>query len=506
MTERKVSPIDRLIANASLALLYVAGGSCVRTSPEESVADGSGETVIATYGEGRQQADGFTLAFDSEPSPVFAAGPEQTSNPSRTPEPTKTPTPVKKVQHLSVEAGVGFDFAPGQLGHIVEGLKMEKGTVDKMTFDTLSPGCSLLVPEEYVGGILVTQNKQNNFSFEDEQGNVWILANFNMPKPESPQDPPYFNTPNFVNLMEYRDEDGNRYWRAPFQAAKEGQLLVVYSRDEQYWEGLVDSQTGQLVAGSEKPYWQIMPKKANEARMVRYKDAVYVVFLDKNGNLMDEERIKLLDLPKEPQVEQATVVPEPTVTTTPPENPEPPTPTATLVSPTPKQIPVLTEEPKQIEQSSGLYKPDVSLIPLPEVFNRIPPFSGDMHDGGYPSGNHWRHIETSEARITSGTLKEVLGIDADGNVHATIDDGSSVREVLIPPQLTRFSIVQVMQGKTEVYRTYNSEEIYAILAGTSFIDENVGVLVVGVSNSYTGWGMNPPCTIIEVFRRSSQSW
>ena len=113
-----------------------------------------------------------------------------------TPTPTETikpePTPT-----ISIELGIGIEPGMGgeSLGAIFEGLDLQRLTVNKDNFEAKNPGCLLLVPETDSGLSLV----QNTLSFPDEKGKTWILANFNLPKPE-PGEPPVFNTENFQNL------------------------------------------------------------------------------------------------------------------------------------------------------------------------------------------------------------------------------------------------------------------------------------------------------------------
>jgi len=209
-----------------------------------------------------------------------------------TPNSRKTPT-------IAVEAGMGLEAGGGgeSLGDIVEGLGLQKSSIGRMFFEAKNPGCELLVAMDFGGKVLLAQN---TLSFIDRDNKIWVLGNFNMPepRPEKPQGPPVFNTPNFVNLIGTWGEEGNWFYRVPFIAGRERHLSAVYLRDGEYQEGLINIRTGELDKGSEKLYWQKMPGRAIQARMIKYENTAYVVFVDKDGKPMEEERVNLFDLPK----------------------------------------------------------------------------------------------------------------------------------------------------------------------------------------------------------------
>ena len=238
------------------------------------------------------------------PSPTKKVEPPKDPTKTPTKEPSPTLTETKKPEAtptVSIEAGVGIEQGMGgeSLGAIFEGLDLQRLTVNKDNFEAKNPGCLLLVPETDSGLSLV----QNTLSFPDEKGKTWILANFNLPKPE-PGEPPVFNTENFQNLMGTWGKEG-WFYHVPIVQGEEDQSVAVYWQEGELNQGFVDQKTGKVIES--EPYWREMPEVAVEAQMVRYQDAAYVVFTDNKGNLLENERVKVLDLPKK---EEPT--PEPT--------------------------------------------------------------------------------------------------------------------------------------------------------------------------------------------------
>ena len=237
-----------------------------------------------------------------------------------TPTPTPTPLAVLRVVELHIDQ---LDFlAP---------FARSTRPVHQVDFQAQNPAALLLTPQGSA--------EQHWVQFlKDSQ--TWILGNWNLPvfKEGQVKYQPAFNTPDFVQMMGWVDNEGNWLYHIPLQPGVEGKALVVFMKDGQLSEGLVDlNKNGQIDPGSIKGYWQKMPQEAVKAVMAKYEDAIYVTFWDKDGKQLVDERIKVCDLPPEP-----TPTPEPTTTLKPTETPVPPTKTPTK-KPTERPTPVSQE-------------------------------------------------------------------------------------------------------------------------------------------------------------------
>jgi len=171
-------------------------------------------------------------------------------------------------------------------------------------------------------GLLLTPvdgAEQRAHAYVDAQGKTWVLGNFNVPVFQEGQVEfqPVFNTPDFVQLMGWVDNEGNRLYHIPLQPGVEGKAPIVYQKDNVLYEALVDLQTGKIDPATEKAYWQEMPQEAVKAVLAKYQDAIYVTFWDKDGKQLENERIKVCGLPPEP-----TPTPEPTKTPEAPQQPD----------------------------------------------------------------------------------------------------------------------------------------------------------------------------------------
>ncbi|MGI5827975.1 MAG: SH3 domain-containing protein [Patescibacteria group bacterium] len=235
-------------------------------------------------------------------------------------------------------------------------------------------------------------------------------------------------------------------------------------------------------------------------------------YITTNEKVEELQALSLDELPPTPTPEPPTVTPQPTPTieVTPTEGVVfQATPEALTEAPTATQAPVPTPE-----ATGGLRRPDVSTIPLPEIFDRIPPFSGSMDESNvWPEGNNWREFHSTEpgrqASVWNGYFLGVEGIDEQGNVKIRVNiskDGENIAEVSLPPQNTIFQVIRAMQGASRIYETSSPEEIYAILSRDNWVQPNSGqVILILRSYDYSGYG-TPPYNVIQVLRRSSQNW
>ncbi|MGQ9494005.1 MAG: hypothetical protein ACUVR2_09610 [Anaerolineae bacterium] len=80
------------------------------------------------------------------------------------------------------------------------------------------------------------------------------FSNFNLPQFQEGQVEyqPVFNTPDFVQMMGWVDNEGNGYYHVPLQPGVEGKALIVYQKDNQLYEGLVDLTTNKIDPQTEK--------------------------------------------------------------------------------------------------------------------------------------------------------------------------------------------------------------------------------------------------------------
>jgi len=210
-----------------------------------------------------------------------------------TPEPTPTielaPTPTAVIEMGVSEMAIG-----GEETDILSSFdKIVRGEVNKEAFETSNPGLKLLVAEGAAAQAFVQFQKN---------GQTLALGNSNLPvfKEGQVKFPPVFNTPDFGFLMGWVDNEGNWLYHIPLQPGVEGKAPVVYQKGDTLYEGLVDLQTGKIDPATEKAYWQEMPQEAVKAVMAKYQNAVYVTFWDKDGKQLENERIKVCDLPPEP--------------------------------------------------------------------------------------------------------------------------------------------------------------------------------------------------------------
>jgi len=205
--------------------------------------------------------------------------------------PEKTPTAVKEKTPTSVhEMGVGEMGFGGPATDILRNLTTIPAEINKSQFERANQGARLLTPTglDYQG---FTYLKSND-------GKPVAVINGNMPIYPDGVAPARFNTPDCVFLM-CRQENGVDYFHVPMVAG--GQTAAVFMRGETLKIGSVN---GNGVITSEKDYWQRMPTGAVKAAMVKFGNAVYVTFWDINGNQLENQRIKVCDLPAE-----ATAVP-----------------------------------------------------------------------------------------------------------------------------------------------------------------------------------------------------
>jgi len=219
------------------------------------------------------------------PTPTPAPRPTAPVAPTAAPVPTATPVPTP--------VGAADVRPSGGEPEWLRPFEAEAGSVSVAAFEAANLGLKLLVPEGAAAQAFVQFQKN---------GQTLALGNFNLPvfKEGQVKFPPVFNTPDFGFLMGWVDNEGNWLYHIPLQPGVEGRAPVVYQKGDTLYEGLVDLQTGKIDPTTERPYWVVMPLQAVKAVMAKYQDAIYVTFWDKDGKQLENERIKVCDLPPEP--------------------------------------------------------------------------------------------------------------------------------------------------------------------------------------------------------------
>jgi hypothetical protein len=258
--------------------------SCATAQPAASPA-----TVVNT-------PTATLTVYTSTPTPTR---PVLTNTPTSTlaaptPTPTEAPVPIALVEERMV-GDLAAELAP---------LDVVESHIDRALFNAMNPGQRLLVPEG------LTYQGYTNLTYE---GQLVAVMNVNVPlyRPR-PLSDPAINRLEADNLITWEDNEGNLLYHVPMAAANEGLAPVVLVNEKNQLQfGWVDS-AGKLDPDSIADYWQAMPAGAVRAVMAKYvpDNTVYATFWDRDSNELEEEGIKVVELPASPTPTPEVVRPE----------------------------------------------------------------------------------------------------------------------------------------------------------------------------------------------------